>query len=148
MLHYNQRYESVPSTPAGTPQTWSPTSKIRTCSLTRRTALMACGLLIFFFVYHLLFPYPNHQVRPHPQCSPIIWIDNLCSNAVQTISQAQSYTMLPLSPMPLSNLPNRYHIATLTRLTHFHPTSTATPATSRRWTSTRHSLPYAQTASP
>lgn len=77
MFHYNQRYESVPSTPAGTPQTWSPSSKIGTWSLTRRRiALMACGGLICFFVYKLLFPSPNHRVCPHPQRSRILRIDD------------------------------------------------------------------------
>ena len=68
MFHYNQKYESVPTTPAGTAHTWSPTSKRRTWSLAkRRTALIGCAVLFFFVIYNMLFSRAGHRVRPHSQ---------------------------------------------------------------------------------
>lgn len=64
MFHYNHRFESVPTTPAGTPHVWSPTSKTSNWSMTRRrTALIASGVLIFLFVYNPLLPFAVHRSR-------------------------------------------------------------------------------------
>ena len=68
MFHYNQKYESFPTTPAGTAHTWSPTSKTRTWGLAkRRTALIGCVVLCFFFMYNVLFSRAGHRVRPQSQ---------------------------------------------------------------------------------
>ena len=149
MFHYNQKYESVPTTPAGTARTWSPTSKRRTSSLAkRRTALIGCAVLFFFVIYNMLFSRAGHRVRPHSQYCRISAMLSLYRHADQTISLTQSHTMLLSLPMPLSSLPNRYHIATPTRSTPFHPTSTAIPAISHHWTSMRHLRHYAMTGNP
>lgn len=116
MFHYNQKYESVPTTPAGTPHTWSPTStrsKISTWSLTRRRiALFACGVLVFFFLYSLHSSYAGHPVRPRAQCYRIFPTDKSVQPHRQdylTNPVTYNATFTPHAAFqPPESLPHRY----------------------------------------
>ena len=113
MSHYNHRHDSFPTTPAGTPHAWSPTLKLSTWSLTRRrAALVACGVLISFFMYNLLFSNAGHQVRPNAHGYRISLIDNsLQSHRPDYLTNPVTYnaTCIPNAAFqPPEPLPHRY----------------------------------------
>lgn len=126
-------HPSTPSTPLGTPHPWSPRPKSKIWNLMpRRIALVAGGILAFFVLNNLLFPYSSHGVCTLFQTASGNILTGLCSPVVQHISRTRSITTQASSPTQLSSPQNHYRTATPTQSTPLQATSTATHATSHR----------------